>query len=130
MLPLMLFGFMLMLVDAALWGIAAYVVFVLISPDQKRWQAAAWISAGIYVVWDAVISSGFLSATGVRFTDPDVSRLVGEDLTSIGFFDLLLSVGLAYGGFFLGRHLFRAGEHGFRCPGGGRPDSLSPHGRG
>jgi len=107
MMPLMLFGFMQMLVDAALWGIAAYLIFVLISPDQKRFQAAAWISAGIYFVWDEVIGSGFLSGAGVRFTNRDVSRFVGEDFTNIDFFDVLLSIGFAYGGFYLGRYLFR-----------------------
>jgi len=107
MMPLMLFGFMTMLVDAALWGIAAYLIFVLISHDQKHCQLAAWISAAIYFVWDEVIGSGVISGAGVNFTNRDVSRLVGDDFAGIDFFDVLFSVGLAYGGFFLGRYLFR-----------------------
>lgn len=107
MMPLMLFGFMQMLVNAALWGIAAYLIFVLIAPDQKRFQTAAWISAVIYFFWDEVIGSGFLSGAGVCFTNRDVSRFVGDDFASVDFFDVLLSVGLAYGGFYLGRYLFR-----------------------
>jgi len=96
-----------MIVDAALWGIAAYLIFVLIAQDQKRWQLAAWISAGIYFVWDEIISSCILSDAGIQFTNREVSRLVGNDLGSIDVFDAVLSVGLAYGGFVLGRSLFR-----------------------
>lgn len=115
-MPLMLFGFLQMIVDATLWGISAYMIFVLIAKNQKHWQLGAWISAGTYFIWDEIIGSWFLSGAGVRVTNREISQLVGNDFANVDFFDLLLSIALAFGGFVLGRLMFRRATTGLALP--------------
>ena len=103
----MLYGPLLLIIDASLWGIASYLLFVIISPNQKRPHIAALISAAFYYFWDEVIGSGVLSGFGVRFTNLDIARLVGDTFAKLTISEFLLSICLAYGGFFVGRYLFR-----------------------
>ena len=103
----MLYGFILMMLDPFLWGIASYAIFMLLTKNDRRWQIGAWISAALFFMWDEVVCGALMNAVGVSLSDESITDFMGPDIWSIGVFDVLWSIGLAFGGFVLGRLMLK-----------------------
>ncbi len=100
-------GLIQMIMDAFLWGIASYAVFMLLAKNDRRWQIGAWTSAAIFFLWDEVVGSILMNAVGLSMSDESITEFMGPDMWSIDLFDIVNSFGLAFGGFVLGRVILK-----------------------
>ncbi len=103
----MLFGFIQLLLDPFLWGITSYAMFVLLTKNDKRWQIGAWGSAALFFVWNELVCCLLMNAIGMSVADEGIADIAGPNMWDIGVFDFLLSIGLAFGGFVLGRLILK-----------------------
>ena len=104
---LAIWGLVQWVLDPLLWGIASYTMFMLLVRRDRWWQVGAWVSAGLYFVWDDVLPRTLLGAEGMSGLMEDVSHLVGTDIRDVDASDVVLSVALALGGFAIGRILVK-----------------------
>ncbi len=102
-----IFGLIQMLLDPFLWGIASYAVFMLLTKNDRRWQIGAWGSAALFFLWDEVVGSTLMSAVGLSMSDENIMEFMGPDVWNIDLFDIVSSIGLAFGGFVLGRLILK-----------------------
>lgn len=103
----MIFGLIQMILDAFLWGIASYAVFMLLAKSDRRWQVGAWISAVIFFLWEEVVCSTIMNAVGLNMSDESIMDFVGPNMWDIDLFDVITSIGLAFGGFAIGRVILK-----------------------
>lgn len=122
----MLFGIIQMMLDPFLWGIASYAIFILLTKSDRRWQIGAWISAVLFFVWDEVVCSTLMNAVGLSMSDESITDFMGPDMWNIDVFDVLLSIGLAFGGFVLGRLMLKRVARFLQKKSNGQPTS-APH---
>ena len=119
----MLFGLIQMILDPFLWGIASYAIFILLTKSDKRWQIGAWISASLFFLWDEVVCSTLMNAVGFSMSDDSITDFMGPDMWNIDLFDIVTSVGLAFGGFALGRLILRRVARALQKGMNGQPPS-------
>ena len=107
MLPwVIVFGHVQMALGGLLWGIAAYAVFIILVRNDRYWQIGAWVSAVLFFAWDKIVVSTLMAAAGVRYSD-EISESVGAEIWDINLYVIVLSIGLAFVGFVLGRWLVK-----------------------
>ena len=57
--------------------------------------------------WSEVISGLIIKAMGIGFSDQNISEYMADQNWNIDLFDVFFSIGLAYGGFVLGRVILK-----------------------
>lgn len=95
------YGLTVILLTPFLWGVTSYVIFFLICKNENKWKIAGIVSSIAFFIWDDVICKHMLGTVGMNFQNSD---LLGSDWSEIAlFFEMVLSVGLAFLAFFIGR---------------------------
>ena len=100
-----LFSYVQLALDALLWGIGAYAIFIALIRNDPYWQIGAWIAAALFLGWKIVWVT-LAEAGDIRFpveTSESIAGLVA---------DICLSVGLAFLGFVIGRWLVKKAAAG------------------
>lgn len=107
LVTVMVFGLIQMILDAFLWGVASYAIFMLLAKSDRRWQLGAWLSAVIFFLWDEVVCSTIMNAVGLNMSDQSITDFLGPNMWDIDLFDVITSIGLAFAGFAIGRLILK-----------------------
>jgi len=111
MLPwVIVFGHVQMALGGLLWGIAAYAVFIILVRNDRYWQIGAWVSATLFFGWQ-VISITMAEAADFRFGE-GTSESVEARTWNISVYLAVVSIGLAFVGFVIGRLLVKKAAEG------------------
>ena len=86
-----LFGFITIAIEALLWGMMGYVLFKSLRINDKYWVFGALVTGLIYFTWDDIILGQIMGKLGMQINNEAVSDLIGDELFSIEFSDLIFS---------------------------------------
>lgn len=87
-----LFGFLTIIIEGLLWGMMGYVIFKTIRISDKFWILGGIVSGLVYFLWDEIIMGQIIGKLGMQINNESVSNVLGDDLFSIEFTDLIFSV--------------------------------------
>ncbi|HML74898.1 MAG TPA: DUF4190 domain-containing protein [Anaerohalosphaeraceae bacterium] len=99
------YGILEMLIDAFIWGTTMYLMYLLISGNDKKWVLGGIISSLIYFLHDTVIGSLIIGYAGIEITNQQIIENIGHNFSAIEYSDFIFDFGLSFGGFVLGRIL-------------------------
>ena len=105
LLLLGLFGFISIILDSVLWGVAGYIFYRLMGGKDDKWIFGALALGVVFFVWDSIIANQIFNKVGFSIQDQEVSNFIGDVLGSLDLFDVLISFAFSIVGFKVGQIL-------------------------
>jgi hypothetical protein len=92
LLLIALFGLLTIIIEGLLWGMMGYVLFRSFKMNDKFWWLGAIMSGLFYFLWDEIITGQIIGQLGLKVNNESVAELLGDEMFTIDFTDLIFSI--------------------------------------
>lgn len=92
LLLIALFGLLTIIIEGLLWGMMGYVLFRSFKMNDKFWWLGAIMSGLFYFLWDEIITGQIIGQLGLQVNNESVAELLGDEMFTIDFTDLIFSI--------------------------------------